>query len=933
MRRLIFMCRYLTVFKLLCLFGVSWAYAESNSTLSTVDFESYQINQAASDIGWIKRYGNGTPDSWTVTSPTSTGNSSTRVLNIGGADVQIISPLIHDQTIKSSYQNITLSCQVQGKQSSGVARHLKLCLASKNLDAVTPYFGFTIDSSGSGTPNDILRFSIGNTLSTDDVLFDHWYELKLLITVNPDNPQASIASLYYRDITANQADFTLATGLDNLTINLSSQSLPQHWGYWQIRGSYAGQIDALSITLTPLAKISFETAQLNQTATELNWTKRYGNGSPDSWKVSTPSGTGYPGSQVLNVGGADVQIISPLQLTVTISSDDRKMYIRGLFRGSMASGVSQHLKLCIASESLNAVTPYFGFLPTSSVSGGSNDLLRFTVGSEVSTDSIAIDHWYELLLVINSNTLEPHTSYASLFYRDLTASQTNFTLATGLGGVTLAMNINSLPQDWGYWQLRGSYAGQIGDLILGFGTPTELCSGLVQMPIIHEDDWLSERDLYGYNPDFIPNTISFDMNNRPYIRQGFRHWDGAQTIERHPVAIQTLDQTDYWEKLDFTDVIYDQYSWWDGTMATGSFANERIAFDTQGGLYTIVDAQTSNLGKLFLIYKPQDAAYQLYELPTNRWTMIESQDGHNTLNNPPAILCSDKSNGSLYLIQPNIQTDGTLSLGNPVFITANSLLVPQHSGAANCAITVNDMTYIVWASSIADSNHPGTMQYIASYNHQTGIVSAPVYLGATGQGTTPDNHNIPGVTIDSNGILHVVLGAHHDQFLYTHSLQSHDISNWSANQALGVPWDQVTGSYSYVSLLCDANDNLHVAARWAGDYYYFRLVYLRKTAGQDWEDHKVLMVPFRNMYSCWYHKLSMDRNGKLFLNYIYYANQLSDQQILTYEAKWPEDNLVDPDPNTPSSWLSGVTPHDPGMLVSDDGGDTWHLTTTTDLLP
>lgn len=701
---------------------------------------------------------------------------------------------------------------------------------------------------------------------------------------------------------------------------------------------------------TPLASVDFETASIDQTAIELGWTKRYGNGDPDYWLAKTPYGTGNTSNRVLTVGGADVQILKPLQLSETINQTDDLFYVTCQIRGSQTSGITQSLNLAIVSASQTGITPLWGLMNDSSVPGGVKDLLRFRIGNSVATHTITLDHWYELLLIIHAQHLDPQRSYASLFYRDMTLGETDFTVAPGLAGVPFPLSATSMPQNWGYWQLRGSYAGQVDALTLGTDTPTELAAGTVQAPITHEDDWLSERDLYGYNPNFIPNPVSFDLNNRPYMRQGYSYWDAAnsQTIERDPVGIQSLSSNNEWIQTDFTAAILNQYSWWDGTMDTGTFTNERITFDNQGGMYTMIEALKSNLHKALLLYKPSaNDDWQVYPMPPmpyNCWTALEAQDGHNTIQNPPAILgiSLDTDNktidNSLYLILPSKLGDGTLAMGNPILITNDSILTRNHSGGANSCITVNHKTFVAWPSKTAIPNQDGTPQYIAVYDHQTGLVSAPVLLGLTGQGTNPDNHNIPGVTVDSNGILHVVLSSHHEQFKYTHSTTPLDITQWSAPIAIGKPWDTITGSYSYVSLLCDANDTLHLVSRWAGDYYYFRLVYMQKKTGQSWgqdwgsEVHRFLMVPFRNMYSCWYHKLSMDRSGRLFLNYTYYANQLGEDMVDTYEDKWPEDTVSAPLPNAPSNWRSGITPHDPGMLISNDGGDSWHLSTTTDFL-
>jgi len=74
------------------------------------------------------------------------------------------------------------------------------------------------------------------------------------------------------------------------------------------------------------------------------------------------------------------------------------------------------------------------------------------------------------------------------------------------------------------------------------------------------------------------------------------------------------------------------------------------------------------------------------------------------------------------------------------------------------------------------------------------------------------------------------------------------------------------------------------------------------------------------MYSNWYHHLSLDRQDRLFLDYRYYANQLSAQEIRAYRQKWPQDNL--PQDTRPGSFPKSVRPHDPAMLFSNDAGTT-----------
>ena len=691
---------------------------------------------------------------------------------------------------------------------------------------------------------------------------------------------------------------------------------------------------------TSLSNIDFESAKPDQTATDLGWTKRYGNGNPAEWKIVKPAHTGNTSNVALNIDGADLQALHPLELSSPIDASTRMLYLTAQLHGSIRSGTAQPLRLAIASKDLKGVTPFFGFINDSNTEGGKKDLLRFHVGESKSADKVALNHWYELQLVVSVDPQHPTACRASLYYKDMTQNENTFSPVSGLNNVEFTLRKNIMPQHWGHWQLRGGYAGQVDNLSIGIGsgtadntqaaipwTPSELPGGPVFAPITHQKDWKSERDLYGYNPAFIPNPVSFDQNNIPYMRQGYYFQSGKKQIRRHPVAIQTLSTTGQWEKIDFTAGVLDKYSWWDGNMHTGSFANERITFDKDNSLYTIIDAQRSNIGKVYLCYREKtDSPWQYYPLPMG-WTALETYDAHNPIEQPPAILSmTDKV---LRLIIPSKTQDGKLKLSAPVLIADDSLLVPNHSGGANSCLTVNGKTYVTWASDTPIEGHEGTPQYIAAYDHATGKLSERILLGICGHGK-PDNHNLPGITIDSKGILHIVLGAHHDQFKYTHSLKPYDITSWSEVKPFGKPKNMTKwGSYTYVSLLCDADDTLHVVGRWAGAGYYFRLVYMRKLAGKDWEPHKYLMVPFRNMYSCWYHKMSLDHKGRLFLSYIYYANQLSDSLLASYKAKWPDETPTEVNQHA-GNWRWGLTPHDPGILVSDDKGETWHLATTAD---
>ena len=478
------------------------------------------------------------------------------------------------------------------------------------------------------------------------------------------------------------------------------------------------------------------------------------------------------------------------------------------------------------------------------------------------------------------------------------------------------------------------------------GAPELAVTGPVLAPVRHEKYYRGERELFGYRPRFQPNVVSFDLENRPYIRT-----TGPETV------IRTLDRDGRWVSLDFKGAIRAKYPAWDGKIATDFGRDQRVVFDRDGDAYLVAATQVSSIGKDLLLHsRDRCRTWAVYEVPWYRrevFARLESQDGHNDISRPPVIAAGY---GAAYLIAPVKRSDGTLSLPgdiqDAVHIDVGAFLGSNHSGGGNSLVTSGDLTHVVWGSNTPVSGKAGTPQYAATYDRRTGKVSGKVLLGSgsTLGGGKPDDHNMPAITLDSRGYLHVVLGAHHEQFQYTRSLRPNSTtSGWTEPVPLGVPRQAGQGSYTYVSLICDRQDTLHVVGRWAGagcapepppatswQMCCHQLVYLRKKAGRPWDEQKSLVVPFRNWYSCWYHKLSLDRGGRLFLNYIYYGQQLTPDVVAAYREKWPNEQvrlLPDVEPGLADGAAHyTVTAHGPAMLMSDDGGDTWRLALTADFV-
>lgn len=452
--------------------------------------------------------------------------------------------------------------------------------------------------------------------------------------------------------------------------------------------------------------------------------------------------------------------------------------------------------------------------------------------------------------------------------------------------------------------LASTPLGRAGEPELAVTTP-------VQTPIRHRPFWRLEPELFGYHPRFTPGVITFDPENRPYIR-----------AER---VIQTVDSAGNWVRVNYPDAVLEQYPDWDGQFQTGAFADEHVVFDDEGDAYTLVNARRSSIKRVLLLHS-RDACrtWRVYPFDFDS-ARIERPDGHNDLSRPPAILLHDNGRtGILLLVLPAKGKDGDLTIPEPRLVTRDSLLVANHSGAGNSVISRGNAVHIVWPgrTAVPGREKAGTPQYAASYDRRTGKLTDPVLLGFGGTGA-PDAHNIPAIAADSKGALHVVFGAHHDPFLYTRSLKPDSVAAWTAPVTFGVPKRTPNeGSYTYASWLCDRDDTLHCVARWAGNGYTFRLVYLRKRADDAWDDQQVLVKPFAGNYSIYYHKLNMDRRGRLFVNTLYTRAARYADEIAAYSKKWPQG-----DPEVSFIKMN------PSLLLSDDAGSTWRLAQTPDLMP
>ena len=118
---------------------------------------------------------------------------------------------------------------------------------------------------------------------------------------------------------------------------------------------------------------------------------------------------------------------------------------------------------------------------------------------------------------------------------------------------------------------------------------------------------------------------------------------------------------------------------------------------------------------------------------------------------------------------------------------------------------------------------------------------------------------------------------------------------------------------TYVGLVCDPEDTLHLAYRlwWEGvkpfpASSYATLSHQRKPSGGPWEEPRTLIVPPFSEYSIYYHRLTIDRRGRLFLSYNYWST------YWFYRSDHRGDRRA--------------------LLVSEDRGENWKLAETSDLV-
>ncbi|MFW6157112.1 MAG: BNR-4 repeat-containing protein [Armatimonadota bacterium] len=405
-----------------------------------------------------------------------------------------------------------------------------------------------------------------------------------------------------------------------------------------------------------------------------------------------------------------------------------------------------------------------------------------------------------------------------------------------------------------------------------------------------------ENAQFGYRPEYpLDYQHYFDPQNRPYMRTGggIATWGDREWIE-----------------TQISEAITARPESFEGQSIRPAWT--KIAFDRGGGVYLPGICGGSNA---ILHSADGGRTFAAYEVPGGRGTIdIEQFSGHNIPEGPPPFVrfrrtekdpdLKWRSLNDLELFVPRI-VDGTVEIGEPTLITRKCIGLSAHSGIPSSVVSRGDSIHVAWGEA-TDPNEdvPGVPTYVATYDRETGTMGESALIG---YGPPPnDGHNSPSITMDSDGVPHVLIGTHGRPFQYSRPLD--DGSGWTDPVLAGEGLSQ-----TYIGFVCGPDDTLHVVFRlWRrGEEPYphsshATLAYQRKRPGEPWEAPRILIrAPFSE-YSIFYHRLTIDRQGRLFISYDYWSTHWF------YRNDHPGDRRA--------------------VIMSPDGGETWRMAGNEDLV-
>ncbi len=380
----------------------------------------------------------------------------------------------------------------------------------------------------------------------------------------------------------------------------------------------------------------------------------------------------------------------------------------------------------------------------------------------------------------------------------------------------------------------------------------------LELPLVLKP-YRHENEQFGYLPQYpLDNQVYFDGTGSPFIAspRGVFTWRDNDWVELREAAQQ------------------------DGTPAPFRTRSSKVAFDTANNAYLIGEVG----GKTALLYSDAGAsAFRACALPGRGAFDIEQFSGHNTPEGPPPLvrytLTARDPNliwrrlNDLDLLLPERGADGAITVADPVLISNMCIGFSAHSGIPSSVVSRDGKVHVTWAEATdPEEKVPGVPTFVVTYDRNAKTLGAPALVGYGPPAN--DVHNTPCITMDSRGYLHVLVGTHGRTFKYARSLQPNDAGGgWTEPEDIGPGLRQ-----TYIGLVCDKNDVLHVVFRlWRDDRDYFpaslyaTLAHMSKRSDEPWSEARPLIIPPFSEYSVFYHRLTIDHQGRLFLGYDYWS--------------------------------------------------------------
>ncbi|WP_374030042.1 hypothetical protein [Bdellovibrio bacteriovorus] len=483
-----------------------------------------------------------------------------------------------------------------------------------------------------------------------------------------------------------------------------------------------------------------------------------------------------------------------------------------------------------------------------------------------------------------------------------------------------------------------------------------------------------ERQTFSWNPGYPIYIPAFDSKNTPFFRKHERSQttalnNGFVKLENGVWKERGLDVAALQKSFPASSVedlirFNKQDILWDPKMAV---------FDKDDVMYTVLRIKTGkspDKNYVLMYSKDKGTTWESRILLSSpslpEWYDLERPYSPRPLQGPPAFLYFQATGkapgyeagfeywqgtvGRLTLQTTAFDENGELVLSAPIELSKTAQPIGYRSGSAVKVLRAGRKYFVVWLE--ADLLHkveknqrgrptntvpnkkgdPNSAIWIAEYDTQTKLLKKQNILKTW---PTNDSHNQPGLVRTSQGRLVVVGGAHGAHFASTTSLQPDSIEGWTPAQYVntyengypavfnipGVPG----GGQTYVSLVIDSKDQLHLAYRlWMHDksifdFEYFGALAYQKgqldSSGKDfhWNKPQVLVYPNAQEYTHYYQVMTIDRRDHLYLEY----SQM--RPYAPYYFKNPSEEMINTSPMANSA-----------LLKSSDFGDRWYLVNDDD---